>query len=188
MAAGAPWRAVALAALLAIAAAAGYYYLAQQQAAESAESHIYYVVPVAWGFAVFNEDFERVDRIVVERGDLVTIVLLPEPFVPESLHEEIEEYFAERAAEMGVSPEELKELHEQAEEELGSEAFGVRYLPHGLAIEGYEDLVNLDASKGVPVAVTFVADRPGSFDIYCSVFCGWGHGLMRLDDAFVVKG
>jgi heme/copper-type cytochrome/quinol oxidase subunit 2 len=47
---------------------------------------------------------------------------------------------------------------------------------HGLYIEGYE--VNLTADPGQPARVTFIADRPGTFRIWCSVPCGSLHPFM----------
>ncbi len=185
-------------AVLAIAAVTGavaaYAYLsASLQATGSqgeADARVYYIVPTAWTLAIYDENFNRVDKIVVEKGDIVTLIVLPEPFVPEELHEEVEHEFMESLPSLGVelSQEELNRLHEEAEESLGRELYGVKYLPHGLAIEGYEDKVNLDLSSGYPAAVTFKADRAGSFTIYCSVFCGWGHQFMSLEGAFVVQG
>ncbi len=47
---------------------------------------------------------------------------------------------------------------------------------HGLHIEGYN--VDLTADPGQPASVTFVADRPGTFRIRCSVPCGPLHPFM----------
>ena len=47
---------------------------------------------------------------------------------------------------------------------------------HGLYIDGYD--VNLTADPGQPASATFVADRPGTFRIRCSVPCGPLHPFM----------
>lgn len=44
---------------------------------------------------------------------------------------------------------------------------------HGFAIEGYG--INEEIPAGEVVTIEFVADKPGDFTIYCTVFCGSGH-------------
>ena len=156
---------------------------------ELSSSKKFYIVPTSWTFAIYDENFNRVDRIEVSKGDIVVLVMLPEPFVPKELHEEIEHEYIEKATSTGaMTKEKYEELHEKAEETLGRELYGIEYLPHGVAIKGYEEIVNVDLSSGYPAVVVFKADKVGAFDIYCSVFCGFGHSQMVLDSAFIVKG
>jgi hypothetical protein len=130
-----------------------------------------------------------VEKIEVSRGDRVQLIFVPKQFMPRELYEELEHEFIEKAIKAGLlkSEDEFEEFEEEAEKTLAKEVYGVEFIPHGLAIRGYEDRVNV-VSDGKPVIVTFTADKVGEFDIYCSLPCGWGHAFMKLDIAFVVKG
>ena len=48
---------------------------------------------------------------------------------------------------------------------------------HGLAISDFK--VNVVAKKDIVNTVEFMADKAGDFIIYCSVYCGAGHGNMK---------
>ena len=154
------------------------------------EVRVYYVVPVEWTFGLYDENWRPVERIEVSKGDRVLLVIVPRTFVPPEIYEELEERFIEEAKAQGLlaGEEDFKRYEEDAVKQLGKEAYGLEYIPHGVAIEGYEDRVNVVLTEGNIVVVEFTADKPGSFDIYCSNFCGWGHGFMRLQDAFGVRG
>lgn len=47
---------------------------------------------------------------------------------------------------------------------------------HGLEVDGYG--VEIQATPGQPAHLTFVADRPGTFRLRCSVTCGDLHPFM----------
>lgn len=50
-------------------------------------------------------------------------------------------------------------------------------VPHGLAIPEFG--VNMYLTKGKQETVEFVANKKGTFQLYCSVPCGSGHGSMQ---------
>jgi len=155
------------------------------------EAKTFYVVATEWQFSLYDANFNRVSKIEVNKGDRVTLIFIPSPFIPHDLYEELEDEFIEKAVKAGLlkSKEEFEEHEEKAKKtlNLAKTAYGVEFIPHGLAISGYEDKVNV-VSQGKPITVTFTADKVGEFNIYCSQFCGWGHGFMKLEKAFVVKG
>lgn len=47
---------------------------------------------------------------------------------------------------------------------------------HGLYVDGYD--LNVIADPGQPASLSFVADRPGTFRLRCSVTCGALHPFM----------
>ena len=56
---------------------------------------------------------------------------------------------------------------------------------HGFTINGFEKQTNVLLPKGVSAVVEFVADKKGTFEFYCSNFCGPVHHEMR--GRFVVE-
>ena len=54
---------------------------------------------------------------------------------------------------------------------------------HGLAISEFK--VNLPVPAGKTETIEFVADKEGTFHVYCSVYCGQGHAQMK--GSFIIK-
>jgi len=52
-----------------------------------------------------------------------------------------------------------------------------RDVAHGINIKEYN--INERVEKGKTTHIEFVADKKGSFDILCSVYCGSGHAAMK---------
>ena len=48
---------------------------------------------------------------------------------------------------------------------------------HGIKIEGYD--INQVLKKGETEIIEFTADKAGTFEFKCSVYCGKGHRKMR---------
>jgi cytochrome c oxidase subunit 2 len=54
---------------------------------------------------------------------------------------------------------------------------------HGLAIDEFH--VNVVVDQKVSKTAEFTADKKGTFDVHCSVFCGFGH--FGMHGKFIVK-
>ena len=50
-------------------------------------------------------------------------------------------------------------------------------VPHGIRIEDYD--INVGLPPNEEKTVDFIADKVGTFDFECSVYCGSGHGSME---------
>ena len=48
---------------------------------------------------------------------------------------------------------------------------------HGFALPAFG--INVPVQPGQTTVVEFVADKTGSFEFYCSIYCGAGHSQMR---------
>jgi cytochrome c oxidase subunit II len=48
---------------------------------------------------------------------------------------------------------------------------------HGIKIEGYD--INQVLKKGETETIEFTADKAGTFEFKCSVYCGMGHRKMK---------
>lgn len=46
-------------------------------------------------------------------------------------------------------------------------------ITHGFAIQEYG--INVQTPPGQATTVQFIADKPGTFTMFCTVFCGTGH-------------
>jgi cytochrome c oxidase subunit 2 len=51
-------------------------------------------------------------------------------------------------------------------------------VPHGLKFPDFNQQVRI--AKGAPSTLRFTPDKAGDFTGACSVFCGSGHGKMKL--------
>ncbi len=48
---------------------------------------------------------------------------------------------------------------------------------HGFKLDAFG--INQVLKKGDPATIEFTADKAGTFEFKCSVFCGMGHGKMK---------
>jgi cytochrome c oxidase subunit 2 len=48
---------------------------------------------------------------------------------------------------------------------------------HGINIDGYD--IDQTLKPGEPTTIEFTADKAGTFEFKCSVYCGMGHQKMK---------
>ena len=141
------------------------------------------VVAYHWGFALYDEEGTEVPQIAVARGTVVTLLVISAASLGHEVHETMMgrtiAAWENNTAFGGKSAMELMELMEEAE------AQGL--LDHAVRIPEFDVVAVTDHESPAPTQVTFVADKAGSFDIRCGLFCGFGHAYMELEGGLVVS-
>ncbi|MDW8360190.1 MAG: hypothetical protein RMK31_06365 [Candidatus Caldarchaeum sp.] len=165
----------------------------------------FYVVAYFWGYVFYDETFNEIPYMVVNRGDEVVINLIPASVIIRdpglSARERTYVEYENRTHRSGVG--ELPPRDPRITVEL-VKAHEDGYSDHGFFIEGYNKgtytcskcggghqvrnslqqvLQEASAAMGV---VRLVADKPGSYTVYCIIYCGYGHPYLRVENAFVV--
>ncbi|MCS6769897.1 MAG: hypothetical protein NZ570_05620 [Candidatus Caldarchaeum sp.] len=165
----------------------------------------FYVVAYFWGYVFYDETFNEIPYMVVNRGDEVVINLIPASVIIRdpglSARERTYVEYENRTHRSGVG--ELPPRDPRITVEL-VKAHEDGYSDHGFFIEGYNKgtytcskcggghqvrnslqqvLQEASAAMGV---VRLVADKPGSYTVYCIIYCGYGHTYLRVENAFVV--
>ncbi len=150
---------------------------------EGAELKTFIVIPFHWGFAVFDSERNRLDTIEVNQGDIVQLVVMPASALSHGLHEQFEEIMIES----GIG--DLAPGNETTQALAEAEAMGL--MTHTLSIPEYGVRVEVTGNTNDPAeahqVVQFVADKKGSFDFLCQIFCGAGHPWMTLSGGLVVS-
>ena len=150
---------------------------------EGADLKTFIVIPFHWGFAVFDSERNRLDAIEVNQGDIVQLVVMPASALSHGLHEQFEEIMIEA----GIG--DLAPGNETAQALAEAEAMGL--MTHTLSIPEYGVRVEVTGNTNDPAeahqVVQFVADKKGSFDFLCQIFCGAGHPWMTLGGGLVVS-
>ncbi|MFQ6012404.1 MAG: hypothetical protein ACE5LS_01995 [Thermoplasmata archaeon] len=172
------WVAIALAGGLLLGTLIGFV-----SAPAPAPQRTFTVVAYHWGFAVYDENGNEVPQIEVTRGTDVTLLVISAASLGHEVHEELMgrtiAAWENNTAFGGKTGPELMALMEEAETE--------GLLNHAIRIAEFGVVVETDYETPAPAQVTFVADKVGSFDILCGVFCGWGHAYMALTGGLVVS-
>lgn len=176
----------------------------------SGEGRVFYVVPYHYGFALYDQAFNEVEKIRVKEGEVVTLRIVPSV----SLARETFLRYAERTLERPIGtlaagdPAIRKKVMEDLE--LGNVEHIIGIAAHPVYVttevtsvlgarlfaEGAPSTVREAVRRKDPTikTVTFTAKRVGAFDVICvdsgmdgSGTCGWGHKWMVAKEAFVVE-
>jgi len=162
------------------------------------EEKVFIVVGYYWGFALYDEEFNRIDQIVVNQGDKVKIYF----FNARSFSEEFYSQLEEESITMGVGGLSGDDLREKI-----IEAVSIGQVDHGLQITEFRvfiptnyrnfsgeakslsEFFEIEDEEAIEQqAITFVADKPGTYDFVCYIVCGYGHAYMIYEDALRVVG
>jgi plastocyanin len=92
--------------------------------------------------------------------------------LPRSASTPTERLFRVKAGDFAYSP---AILHANPGDKVTIELISTDVV-HGLYVDGYN--VSVTADPGQPVTLSFIADRPGTFRLRCSVTCGALHPFM----------
>jgi len=156
----------------------------------------FYIVVHHWGFVIYDSEWKEIPKIIVQKGDKVTLHVIPAESLTHEAHEELEEKTIRRG--IGDLPPNDPKIRDEIEK---AEKAGL--LDHSVAITAYGINIRTHVSKVTSKAnspreaflmgnpgggsATFIADKVGLFDIKCRNFCGYGHDWMILKGGFEVR-
>ncbi len=157
----------------------------------------FYAVAYSWGFAFYDESFNRIDTIAVNKGDRVLVHFMS----MRVLSQEGINAFVDEQVKKGIGL--LRPNDPQIRDQI-LRALEYELFDHTLTVGGYGLTVEVDGSKSpgkardLREAVTtkdptirpleFVADKVGTFPIYCAVYeCGYGHTDMIVPAGLAVS-
>ena len=100
---------------------------------------------------------------------MLSLALVP---LPTSISRPQERYFRIQAGSFSYSP---SVLHVNPGDRVTIE-LASQDVTHGIYIDGYN--LEVQADPGQPARLSFIANRPGSFRLRCSVTCGALHPFM----------
>ncbi len=187
---------IALVAIIAVAAVGGALLFTNQPGGEQA-TKTYIIIGYYWGFALYDGDFNPVDKIELKVGEPVKIIFLnARSFAPE-FYEPLEQ----RTIEQGLGAVSGDALAQKI-----MEALETNQVDHGLQITGLKVAIatNYKAFSGTAKSlaeffekepqdqiekhsVVITPERAGVYDLVCYVVCGYGHSFMILENAVVVS-
>ncbi len=152
------------------------------------------VVAYHWGYALYDEGWNEIDQIEVERGTTVRLVAFPISVLSQELEEQMYQAVIDKGL-LTSRGDGVVEEYPPGDPRIAGLIKAARDDPdkanHGVFIAQLN--VDLSPKSNAPTleqaidSIEFTADALGAFDISCSVECGIGHKLLVLENAFVVK-
>jgi len=143
------------------------------------------IVNYHWGFALYDEDWNEIEQIEVDRGTEVRLVAFPLSVLSNEIKEQLWQRIVDKGfGEYQPGDSKIAGLIEVAYADLDSVDHGVFI---GLLNVDLRPNANASTLEKAVDSIKFTTDAIGSFDIICSVFCGEGHDYMVLEGAFVVR-
>ena len=142
------------------------------------------IITYHWGYALYDEDWNEIEQMEVERGTRVRLVAFPDPiwssekegqFDPRVVSNGIGEYQPGDPKILALIEEEHTNLNTDHGVFIAQLNVDLRPDEHALTLEEAID------------SVEFTTDAIGTFSISCSVFCGMGHPYMVFDGAIVIR-
>ncbi len=143
------------------------------------------IVTYHWGYALYDEDWNEIEQMEVERGTTVRLVAFPQSLLPEEIREQLWQRTIDKGY-GGYPPGDtnIRGLIETAYNDQTEANHGVFIGQLNIDLKPKENANTLEEAID---SIEFTTDAIGTFSILCSVFCGVGHPDMFLDGALVVK-
>ncbi|WP_254767493.1 hypothetical protein [Salinilacihabitans rarus] len=155
-----------------------------------------YIGAYHWGFVIFDESGEELERVSLQRNDVLRVVSFNTlssqaiQSLPSSIREAIPDHEAlEERNEERIPPPADGDFHELLEEA------NEQYPDHSIAIMpsgqvhmagGMMHPVALPQSATRPAVRQLSATRRGDYTLSCLTYCGYGHPYMEIDGGIIV--
>jgi len=166
------------------------------QAEDSEPSKTFIIIGYYWGFALYDENYNPIDRIELKVGEPVKIIFLNARSFSEEFYSKLE---------MKTVEEGLDSVPPSILEDKIMEAFESNLVDHGLQVTGLrlaiatnwrafsgtadtlEEFFEIESEEAIQRHTAIITpDKPGVYDLLCYVVCGFGHTFMKLDNAIIV--
>ena len=155
------------------------------------------VISYHWGYALFDEDWNEIEQMVVKRGTTVRLITYPATLFSQELQEEWYQRVVDgglktssgkddEVVEVEYQPGDTKimDLIEAARTDPDQADFGVFIEAFNVDLSPKTDVSTWDEAID---SIEFTPDAMGTFELSCSIECGPGHSFHSLLEALIVE-